>query len=282
MSLSEQGKTRAALVLPGGPLHALFTAIQNEWSPDFKDGISRLDVSENDLMGKEMATILKSFAAEANHNWLTYQGSATPSCSIKLLESLATLINNRFRPRQVITPDQLVGGAGCSLLLEGLTRIICDDGDIILTPAPIWPIFHTIVANANVSLSVVSSYDATATTFGEQAEVISSLLDWSEATKTRWTTRVQQLRSSGKKPRAVLLSNPQNPLGRCYSRSFILGILDFCQENDLFLISDEVFALSHHHYETINGYKSTRGRNGMYPACAYKLGVSHGLYAQAG
>jgi len=42
--------------------------------------------------------------------------------------------------------------------------------------------------------------------------------------------------------RGVVISNPDNPLGRTYSYEDISGLIEFCTRNDLHLISDEVYA----------------------------------------
>lgn len=47
-----------------------------------------------------------------------------------------------------------------------------------------------------------------------------------------------------KRIKAVLLSNPSNPLGRCYPRSVLIECLEFCQERGLHLICDELYALT--------------------------------------
>lgn len=44
--------------------------------------------------------------------------------------------------------------------------------------------------------------------------------------------------------RAVLLTNPHNPLGQCYPPNVIEGCMKFCKKHDLHLISDEVYALT--------------------------------------
>jgi aspartate/methionine/tyrosine aminotransferase len=44
--------------------------------------------------------------------------------------------------------------------------------------------------------------------------------------------------------KAILVCNPHNPLGRCYSPEIIKGLLDFCQRNQLHYISDEVYRMS--------------------------------------
>jgi aspartate/methionine/tyrosine aminotransferase len=49
------------------------------------------------------------------------------------------------------------------------------------------------------------------------------------------------LRTAPRPIKALLLSNPHNPLGRCYSLSQLEACLKFCQKNNIHLITDEVF-----------------------------------------
>ena len=44
--------------------------------------------------------------------------------------------------------------------------------------------------------------------------------------------------------KAVLICNPCNPLGRCYSRATLIQISQFCVNHQLHLISDEIYAMS--------------------------------------
>ncbi|CAG9950378.1 unnamed protein product [Clonostachys rosea f. rosea IK726] len=55
---------------------------------------------------------------------------------------------------------------------------------------------------------------------------------------------LQKAASNGVKIRAVLISNPHNPLGRCYPAETVREIARFCGSNSLHLISDEIFAKS--------------------------------------
>ncbi|KAF4897339.1 putative aminotransferase tcpI [Colletotrichum fructicola] len=48
----------------------------------------------------------------------------------------------------------------------------------------------------------------------------------------------------GQKVAGIILCNPHNPLGRCYTRDAILGLMRLCQKHELHLISDEVYGLS--------------------------------------
>ncbi|KAK7706764.1 hypothetical protein SLS57_009574 [Botryosphaeria dothidea] len=50
--------------------------------------------------------------------------------------------------------------------------------------------------------------------------------------------------SEGVTIKAVVLCTPHNPLGRCYSKEFIIQLMKLCQKHKVHLISDEIYALS--------------------------------------
>ena len=52
------------------------------------------------------------------------------------------------------------------------------------------------------------------------------------------------LQSASCPVKGLVISNPHNPLGRCYSKSLLEECLKFCQRHGIHLISDEVFALN--------------------------------------
>jgi aspartate/methionine/tyrosine aminotransferase len=55
---------------------------------------------------------------------------------------------------------------------------------------------------------------------------------------------IESYNAGSGKIRAVVLTNPGNPSGRCYSRESLGVVSQFCQSYDLYLIVDEVYALS--------------------------------------
>jgi aspartate/methionine/tyrosine aminotransferase len=44
--------------------------------------------------------------------------------------------------------------------------------------------------------------------------------------------------------RALLICNPHNPLGRCYSKEALIGYMKLCKKYNIHLLVDEVYALS--------------------------------------
>jgi aspartate/methionine/tyrosine aminotransferase len=57
----------------------------------------------------------------------------------------------------------------------------------------------------------------------------------------------QALVSSSVPVRAILVTNPHNPLGRCFPKEVLEALIQFCLDGNLHYISDEVYATSTHH-----------------------------------
>ena len=57
--------------------------------------------------------------------------------------------------------------------------------------------------------------------------------------------------AKGCKIRAVMVCNPHNPLGFCYSRQALKGYMRFCEKHDLHLVGQ--FLASKHRADTDTG-----------------------------
>ena len=44
--------------------------------------------------------------------------------------------------------------------------------------------------------------------------------------------------------KALVIANPHNPLGRCYTVAALQGMMSFCRDRGLHFVSDEAYALS--------------------------------------
>lgn len=62
-----------------------------------------------------------------------------------------------------------------------------------------------------------------------------------------------RLKSEGIATRAVILTNPHNPLGFNYPRETVAAYCRFCEKHDLHLLSDEIYALSQYQNEKAQG-----------------------------
>ena len=131
-------------------------------------------------------------------------------------------------------PSHIVLAAGGSSALSALVQQICDPGDGILLATPYWSgldIAVTVQSNA-----VIIPVDVPLASFDDASMTI----NWYE----------KALKSATIPIKTILVCNPTNPTGLCYTKEVLLALLDFCNRNSLHFVSDEVYALSVHSANT--------------------------------
>ncbi|MDR1876516.1 MAG: pyridoxal phosphate-dependent aminotransferase [Flavobacteriaceae bacterium] len=119
-----------------------------------------------------------------------------------------------------ITVDNFIITNGGSEALSFTLSCLCDDGDEIIVPEPFYANYYGFAEALGVKIvPVVSTID---TGFA---------LPDIEKFKDLITPRTK----------AILVTNPSNPTGYLYSREELKKLADITVENDIFLISDEVY-----------------------------------------
>ncbi|OJD40400.1 1-aminocyclopropane-1-carboxylate synthase [Diplodia corticola] len=135
-----------------------------------------------------------------------------------------------LKPYKSVNADDLYVANGCGSVCEALGYTIFDEHDALLIPQPSYVGFpHDFGAKSKVDLYHVP--------FHGTDQFLPSCIAKYEAALASAT-------ASGIKIRAVMLCNPHNPLGRCYSIDTITAIMRFCNKHCLHLISDEIYATS--------------------------------------
>ncbi|GKU07626.1 unnamed protein product [Fusarium langsethiae] len=152
------------------------------------------------------------------------------SGSHRLRDVLARFINRNFNPHKAVTKNQLIvtSGVGQAIELSGFS--LCDKGDGVLLGRPHYgnfPIDFGYRAEAKivgVSFGDIDPFSLEAVVLYEKA-----LIDAQE---------------HGIRVKVLLLCNPHNPLGRCYTSKVLQAYMKLCQKHSLHLLSDEIYALS--------------------------------------
>ncbi len=129
----------------------------------------------------------------------------------------------RQRRNADVPLEQIIHLGGLVPALSLAARAFCSPGDAVMTCTPVYPPFLDIHTDAKgldfIAVDHILARDsATTWTF-----------DW-EAMEKAVTPGT----------RVFLLCNPQNPLGRVFSREEIDRLADFCEAHDLILVSDEI------------------------------------------
>ncbi len=118
------------------------------------------------------------------------------------------------------TKDEIIVTNGGSEALLFAMLALCDNGDDILIPEPFYTNYNSFFQIAGVNVISITTYAETGFNLPDKAEIVKLITP---------------------KTKAILLSNPGNPTGKVYSREEIELVKDIAIENNLFIISDEVY-----------------------------------------
>ncbi|KAK8845419.1 hypothetical protein IAR55_006132 [Kwoniella newhampshirensis] len=193
-------------------------------------GIVSMGVAENFLMQKECLELF-STALKDNITPLDLSYGDSLWGSRRINRALSGLYNEYFNPAEEVKPEHIITGVGCSAVLDQLFYTLIDEGEAILLAAPYYTGFdRDLIGRGRVRLIPVQ-VPAGEEAFGPECLRL-------------FERKLEEVTKEGITVRAVIVCNPQNPLGRTYPRSTLLAYAKFCEEKDLHLVSDEIYALS--------------------------------------
>lgn len=187
----------------------------------------------DDVMGSKFSYSLIHGAVYAN-NLLALEYGATAG-SHTLRAAIAKYTTRHFKTAQIVSPDSIIVGNGVSSLLGTLAYNICDANEGIMLEVPNYGMFGSDLTY-QTSINLVRVYtgelpDRFSETYATQL-IYAYERSFQDAVKNKITIK------------AVLVCNPCNPVGRCYSQRSLQKIAQFCTKYNLHLISDEIYALS--------------------------------------
>lgn len=119
---------------------------------------------------------------------------------------------------------------GCGAAVEHLSWLLCNPGDGVLLGQPFFRGFSVFV-EARTEATIVPVPFGLVDPFGVEA------VECYEAAIKLAQERKQPIS-------ALLVCNPHNPTGRCYTREAIMGLMRLCESYKIHLVSDEIYALS--------------------------------------
>ena len=156
--------------------------------------------------------VIETLHERVNHGVFGY---AVPHPS--LVETLLNYLQTRIGVTS--SEEQIVHLGGLVPALSLATKAFAVPGEALLTCTPVYPPFLGVHNDGDLELQSVDHLDNDGTW----------IMDW-DALEQAVTP----------KSKLFILSNPQNPLGRVFTRDEMIQLGEFCQRHDLVLISDEI------------------------------------------
>lgn len=197
------------------------------------------------------------FEAVKNFNNEVLEYAVSPGLPelISSLQQYYTTYNMDFESDEI-----LVTNGGSEALLFALMAT-CDPKDNILVPEPFYSNYNGFSQSINVNITPI-------TTKAEEGFHLPS------------KEKIQSLITS--KTKVILISNPGNPTGTVYTKKELYMISEIAKENDLWIISDEVyreFVYDGLEYTSFGNIKEVEDRviiidsvSKIYSACGARIG----------
>ncbi|GAA5956944.1 hypothetical protein JCM21900_006714 [Sporobolomyces salmonicolor] len=200
---------------------------ENQFAACNPTGYINLGVAENSLCVDWLTEYFeKNFKLE--YHDFTYGTSL--SGSVRLFAALRHLFDTHFKARTPVLREHVVAGSGCGSVIDLLVSVLADQGDGILVSIPHYNGF-------TFGFSCRNGVEAVGVRLEEGKEASVEALE-------AYEHALRECDAKGQKIRAVMLCNPHNPLGFCYSRETLVAYACFCEKHNLHLIVDEIYALS--------------------------------------
>lgn len=206
----------------------LWTILSDLWDTQSNSGgYVTLGVADNALL-QDRLTHRINRCSDVPRQLLTYNNG--PSGSLRCKKAISKFLNRHLHPCTPIDIADVVVTNGVSAATEHCSWALCDPGDGILLGRPYYRSFLK-------DLGTRPSVQVIPVNFGAMDPLdVSSVAEYERALSSSL--------HKGIKINAIMLCNPHNPLGRCYSREFLVQLMKLCQKYRVHLISDEIYALS--------------------------------------
>eukprot|EP00980_Cylindrotheca_fusiformis_P000308 scaffold73_cov118-Cylindrotheca_fusiformis.AAC.4 len=209
-----------------------------KYSPATPNGALQLSVAENQMLEDLLVPSLTEFysSQEFPADAIYYQPTHGRESFRKALAAYFEELLGLSKP---MDEDGLVVGAGCNAVLENLCMCLAEPGEGVMIPTPYYAAFEfDLVARAGLSILPVTTMDY------QEFDTSSGTIPHNAYYPNRASldAAVKRSLTKGITPRILLLSHPQNPLGICYPPEVIKEVIDWCRDNQIHLISDEIYA----------------------------------------
>jgi aspartate/methionine/tyrosine aminotransferase len=178
-------------------------------------------------MHEELLDHIHRNIALTSHS-LTYGDG--PTGSHRLKEALSGFLNKHLKPFKPMEPSHVTVTNGCSPALEHLSWAFGNPGDGFLLGQPWYGSFIP-------DISLRPEVDVVPVPFHDKDPLSIDAV-------RKYEDVILKAQAKGQRVAGLMLCHPHNPLGRCYPRHVLIGLMQLCEKYKVHLVSDEIYALS--------------------------------------
>ena len=176
-------------------------------------GVPVIHLGGGEPKSKAPAEAIKAASAKLETGEIRY----TPTAGIMPLREAVIEYTDKYYGRKV-TPGNILVSSGAKQTIMMALQAVLNPGDELIYPAPFWVSYPEMVKLVGAVPVSVDPADSS----GEPTldEIIAKVTP---------------------KTRAIMLNSPNNPSGAVYSAKFISDIVRYCENNDIYLIMDDIY-----------------------------------------
>ncbi|OUM62741.1 hypothetical protein PIROE2DRAFT_21743, partial [Piromyces sp. E2] len=188
------------------------------------NGIINLGTAENELNNVEILSKLNNpKISTVTAEQLLY--GPNPG-SDKLRIEIAKLLNRYLKPKVAFTMENICVRNGCGPLTNLCGEVLFDHGDAVLVPGPYYGGFEADLKYGSRVCTIPVPHCE-----GDCLRVDEDALE-------------KALKNANRPVKGIIIANPNNPFGRCYSAEQLLLFCNFAKSHGLIVICDEIYGLS--------------------------------------
>lgn len=209
-----------------------FEAVNDIWTAENPTGKFPLNMAENNLSWHLLEDKIKEILKTKDlPKWVSnYTGIAGQE---DFLQASCSFLEN-FLTKSPVQPEHLVSSAGATAVIELAAWVLCNPGDYAIIPAPSYPVYTQDINNkAGVERYDLKTHHHT----HELAEGNPLKIEHLEKAKA-------EIEAKSGNAKLLILTNPDNPTGAIISLKKLESIADWCIENEIHLIVNELYGLS--------------------------------------
>lgn len=214
-------------------MDAYFEAIQNLYDKNENpNGTFPLNMAENKLSWHLLKEKIQTITREKEiPEWVAGYTSGKGGPSFR--EAAARFLGECLAGCE-LDPELFAFSAGATSVVEMTALVLGDEGDVMAIPAPCYPVYKQDVQN----IAQMERYDII--THHDISDIKNGLL----LNTSHLEHSKKEIESAGKRFRMLVLTNPDNPTGGIFSYQQLTEIADWCIENEVHLIVNEIYGLS--------------------------------------